>query len=123
MRRRGGFTILEVMIAVMLVVVPLLALVSVQIYMTGAGAQDEMRATASALAYSELNRIETTLKAQFSTNVARPAGPVAGNPDYTMTITENLVNPDLKEVRVTVTWSDEVGPHEYELWTYVVETT
>lgn len=119
---KRAFTLAEVMVAMAIVVIPMMALLSAHIYSLRATVKDEYRVTATNIAYSELSRIEEVLRQDFTVDVSRARSPVTGFAGYEMEVTEALTRSDLKTPRVTVYWSDKQGPHQYELWTHIVET-
>ena len=121
MRPARAFTLVEVLISIVLILVPLLALISAQIYLSKAGAKDEMRVTAAHLAASRLGSIEQQLRTSFAASQAANRAPHASHPDFEIEVQEALTRPDLKRIEVFVYWDDPNGAQSYSAWTYFVD--
>ena len=121
MASRRAFSILEVLLAAVLMGLGLLALIGVQIYSLKAGKGTTGRYTASVVASSVLNDCEALLKEDFSADLNAPRAPAPDYPGYDFSVTASNENANLKRVRVTVYWKDEQGlAQTYVLWTKLV---
>lgn len=118
--RLAGFTLAEVMVALVLLSIAALGLVSVQIYALGAMEGNRQRQTASVIAASEMARLES-LHAGGRTLEARPRAPVEGQDGFEMEVREaqETGQPGLQRIEVEVFWSDDKTAHSYLLWTWL----
>lgn len=117
---RRGFSIVEVLLAAVLIGFGVLALVGVQIYSLKVGKGTSGRYTASLLASSILNECEARLKDGFSTPVDQARGPAPDHPGYEFEVTSLPEGLYLKRVEVKVYWKDAEGEaRQYVLWTKV----
>ena len=111
-----GFSLAEVVVAFLVVTLAVLALVSVQIYVLRAQAKTTERSTASTLAASRLNSIESVLLQDFYAPVAASRAPLPEPPGFELAVTDEVLD-QLREVHVAVYWTDANGPQEQALWT------
>ena len=119
--RRRAFSILEVLLASLLVGLGLLALIGVQIYSLKAGRGTTGRYTASVLAASLISECEARLTEGFDDPIDQGRTAAPSYPGYDFTVTSAVEGPNLKKVQVTVLWRDEQQvDRQYVLWTKVV---
>lgn len=117
--RACGFTLAEVMVALVLLSIAAFGLVSVQIYALGAMEGNRQQATASVIAASEMARIESG-RARGERAAVRARAPVPGQDGFDMEVREEpeTTQPGLQRVEVDVFWSDGKIDHHYLLWTW-----
>jgi prepilin-type N-terminal cleavage/methylation domain-containing protein len=123
MLRMRGFTLAEVMLAVLILSLAVLGLLSVQAYAFRAQSKGTERNRASVIAASRMNALEAKLKDDFGASVTQARAYVPDEAGYEIAVAQAAVPPldDLKELLVTVYWTDDQGPHEYDLRTRVLK--
>lgn len=125
---RRGLTLPEVLMAVLVVSIPILALLSVLLAISGGVRSSREHIQAVSLARMKLDEKVAQGRADFTSLVSGPLTPTAvdaGNfPGFTYTFTVTgsyLGNPDVKELRVTIFWQESrnglVTDHRYPLAT------
>jgi len=123
-RRREGFTLIEVMVALGILAAGLLAVAAAQLYAMRGGTTGRHTTDAAAIAHSQLERFQ---RADFTTLVPTagwaPAGgqtvqtvvqtSPADQVEMTYTVQWRIadVTPDLKSVDVRVTWDEPNRPN------------
>jgi Tfp pilus assembly protein PilX len=124
-RQSEGFTLAEVMIALLFLTVAIFGLISVHIYAARAQSVSEERQVASVLAVSELQAAERKLRHDFNERVpvTIKRARLATNPEFER---EVLVQPvvgysTLKRVEVNLYWQDQNGPKQHQIWTYIYD--
>ncbi len=119
MLSRRGFSLAEVMAAIFLLAIAILALVGVLIMNLRATAKPVERHTATLIASSALDKAEAQLRSDWS--VAPDFGPAADPEDdrFTVTLSSADTNSQLKSLQVVVTWSDSNGDQRLVLNTAV----
>ena len=108
LRDHGGFTLLEVMIALVVLAIGLLGLASLQIMAIKGNSYGQQMTVASTLAQSQLEQLRRT------------PGPLANGEDYpvdqngirytrTWTVTANSPQPGATTVLIDITWTGPMG--------------
>lgn len=117
--RRPGFSLMEVMAAIFVLSVAVLALIGVLILNLRATAKPMERQAASLLASSALDRAEAQLREDWT--YSPDFGPMEAPQDkrFTITLSSSVTNQYLKSLRVVVTWSDDNGDQRLQLDTAV----
>lgn len=115
---RRGFTLAEVLVAVAICAMGLLALVSVQILSLKAARANSGRHTAGVLAES----VMADIRAQdFGDSVARAEQDLPGHPGFRLRVDEARdAALALKRVDVVIIWTSEQGRQEFVLSTSLV---
>ncbi len=114
--RRRGFTLVEMMVAILLLGVGMMALAALTTTVTRANVQSSSRTVASSLAQERMERFRTEPYATIAAgNDARMVDGVAYS--RTWTVATNDPAPGLKTVSVTVSWSTRGKPHSSTLTT------
>lgn len=123
MPRMRGFTLAEVMLAVLILSLAVLGMLSVQAYAFRAQGKGTERNRASLLAASRMNAVEAKLKDDFGATLTQARAPVPDAPGFELAVAQAAVPAlaDLREVLVTVYWTDDQGPHEYGLRTRILK--
>ena len=121
-RRQQGINLLELILAITLCGMALLAVMGVQWRYHKAMQKDEVRIEARAVATSLLNEVETSLRTDFDGLYGVPLTPVPPelnrNDKYTYQIVESYDDAEgnLKRVEVEVHWKSPQGPRKEVLW-------
>lgn len=111
---------IEVMTATGILAVALLALISVLSFSLRSQAKGGKRHAASLIGTTVLNEAGHTLEEDFAASVARAKGVYGPNPDFQVAVSQQLEKPDLKQVAVSVYWTDQQGPQTETLVTKYV---
>jgi hypothetical protein len=101
---------IEVMTAAGILAVALLALISILSFSLRSQAKGGKRHAASLIGTTVLNQAGHDLEVDFSQSVARPRQVYAPNPDFQVAVAQQAEKPDLKQVVVSVYWTDQQGP-------------
>jgi type IV pilus assembly protein PilV len=115
----GGFTLVEIMIALVVLSVGLVALAGLQISAIRGNAFSKRMTTAVSIANARIEQIKSTsyanIQSESSTQVT------ASNMTFTrqVTVTNNSPLSNTKTVNVTVTWSDGSKSHSVPITTIV----
>ena len=119
--RHRGMSLAEVIIAIGVFAVAVLALISVRAFALRAQVKAQQHHQATALAISLLAEAEARVKTSFEAQLEPPDDPLMKTeelPDgYTYVATQTFINPDLQKIVLKVRWTDRNGNQEYELWT------
>ncbi|MEW6279800.1 MAG: prepilin-type N-terminal cleavage/methylation domain-containing protein [Candidatus Eremiobacterota bacterium] len=116
-----GYSLIEILVAVLLIAIALLALAGVQAVALRSQQGVGGRHTASVVAASVMGECEAALKQDFTADVTRSRAPYAGQPGYEVSVSQRVESPLLRRVDVSVYWRDEHDDaHEYRLWTRAV---
>ncbi|MBI2913109.1 MAG: prepilin-type N-terminal cleavage/methylation domain-containing protein [Chloroflexi bacterium] len=119
---RGGFTLAEIMVALLVVSIGLFALVALQIHSLRAQQGTTQRHTASLLAASLADEAVEQLEIDFGAAVdkSRQAATVAGY-EFEIRAAPDPASALLKQLEVVVYWTDRQGAQQYRLATKVVK--
>ena len=113
-----GFVLIEVMVAILIVALGILALAQLESHVVGAAGEAKSRSTAMALARSRIDDLRgTILKSQYDTNLASGSGSQTvqlNGIDYSVawTVANTTSGSNALEnrlVQVDVTWTDRAG--------------
>ncbi|MBI3929186.1 MAG: prepilin-type N-terminal cleavage/methylation domain-containing protein [Armatimonadetes bacterium] len=115
MKRRHGFSLVEVMAALVVLSTAILALVSVQIMALRTDPKSRERHTASLQAETTLAGVRQELWEDFDRSVVQPRHRLDDR--FELEVAETLEGPDLKRIDITVYWTDVHGEQVYRLWT------
>ena len=107
-RASSGFNLAEVMVAFMLVVIALFALVAMQTQSMRSHHDSRESHMATVIAGSEMAEVESLLEKDFTAKVDKAATPVTGHPGYSSEVSVTVLGPELKKVKVGVSWTE--GP-------------
>lgn len=111
------------MVCLGIMAMALLALVSAEAYSARSDKGGAARHQATVIASSLLSDAEQELHRNFGTDVSAPRQAAPTPPDgyeYEVDVTSE-VGGTVKDVRVTVFWTDQQGPQQYSMWTKVLE--
>ncbi|MGE0492342.1 MAG: prepilin-type N-terminal cleavage/methylation domain-containing protein [Vulcanimicrobiota bacterium] len=111
-RVKRGFTLSEVMVAIMLISIALLALVSMQAHTLRSEGMTQQRHQASVIAGSYLAQAEASLESDFDRDVSKPRQ-TADDPDFEVEVNQQPLEPDLQAVTVRVLWREKQGWMDY----------
>jgi prepilin-type N-terminal cleavage/methylation domain-containing protein len=118
--RRAGFTLLEVMMAVLVLGTALVALVKMLTLGRLSAEADAMRA----VAHNILRREAELVQAQGYASVTdQAAAVIAGEPDYTRSVAVASAGDGLKRVTLTVSWDSPTGVNVSESLEFLVADT
>lgn len=119
--RRWGLSLAEVIVAIGIFAVAVLALISVRAYSLRAQVKAQQHQQATALAISLMAEAEARVKTDFEAALETATHPLMRDEDlpegYSYEATQTYTNPDLQTVTLKVRWTDRNGRQEYELWT------
>jgi prepilin-type N-terminal cleavage/methylation domain-containing protein len=115
-RRRKGFTLLEVLLAVVLLVGGFMALSQAVVTGLFVSGENEQELMASNLAQERMEDIRNTAYASIA---AETRAPVAGFTSYEREVTVTTPLANLKQVNVTVYWHSKSDELSFSLVTYV----
>lgn len=121
-RSPRGINLLELILAIALCGMALLAIVGVQWRHHKAMQKDEVRIEARALASSLMNEVETDLRDDFDGDHAMPlsTAPVELDPEarfqYLINESYDDAEGNLKKVDVEIQWKSPQGPRKEVLW-------
>jgi hypothetical protein len=127
-RRYRAVTLAEVLFAVIFTAFVVLAVVAVGIYAAKARAKSELYGQASWVATSLMNRCLDQVSTDIDSTVEVPSNTLVGPPldpsgRFTYGVDEIFLHPpssdDLKQVKLTVRWTDAQGAQQYTLSTKV----
>ena len=117
LRNNKGFTLVEIMIAIFILVIALLGLISVTVMVIKGNSFSKTMTTATTLAKDRMEQLKNTAY-----------GSLAGGTDtaesiYTRTwiVNDNSPAANMKTIAVTVTWSWQGAPHNVPLRTIVAQ--
>lgn len=122
-QREGGFTLLEVIVALTVLAFGMLGLAAMQLYAMSAGREGKHVVAASLAAQDHLEQVQYQPFATLGDtggawqNVGTVTNDVQGNSstvtEMTYTIAERItdINPDRKAVDVRITWSEPERPN------------
>jgi prepilin-type N-terminal cleavage/methylation domain-containing protein len=117
--RRSGFTLIELLLALVLItaaLVPLLNAIATT-YLTAA--ESGVSSTAASLAQSKM---EELLIAPFDSVSSLVKCPVPGYPSYSQEVLVTTPLPDLKDVKVTISWMvGAAKTRDFILETYITK--
>lgn len=117
-KRVRGFVLIEVMVAILIVALGILALAQLESHVVGAAGEAKSRSSAMALARSRIDDLRgTILKSQYDTNLASGSGSQTvqlNGIDYSVawTVANTTSGSNALEnrlVQVDVTWTDRAG--------------
>lgn len=115
--RPGGFTLAEIMVALVLVSLGMLSLLSVIIYSLKAGQFSREHHTMVLLAGNQMAQVQSQLRVDFDASVATSSSRTfAHEPDYSYQVLVNNESPDRKRVDVVVHYE---GSPDLRVWIYV----
>lgn len=120
MRPRRGFTVIEVMVAVVFLSIALLGLIGTQIYAVRSTEGNRARLEASEIAATVMSGVESRLRQSFATSVAAEKTLVRGEDGPWYEVAERWEDEPARKLRrvdVTVRYRDEGVEHAYALWT------
>ena len=121
-RRDGGFTLLEVMVAMSIIAIALTAVLSSQSQSVSLASEAKFSTTAALLAQNKMAETEWGNRLDLSSD----SGDFGDDfPDYNWEVTVEDVSMDLpenvsnhlKEMKVTISWGEE-GVYQYQLKAY-----
>lgn len=116
-----AFSLSEVMVGLMVIVIALFALMALQAYTLRVQKFSEERHRAVSLATSRMVRVEAALDEDFE---ADPSGVLTPDPEYPEVSLEVIVEPglseDIKDIRVRAVWQEDRGQLSYHLENSVV---
>jgi prepilin-type N-terminal cleavage/methylation domain-containing protein len=120
MNAQKGFTLLESLVALVLLAIMLMGVTAHSMTMMGSLAQARHMAVAINLAQ---DRMETLMNSPYGSvnsgsdanNPLTEQGTAGGIYSVSWTVTNDSPAGDLKDVTVTTTWTDKVGTHSYGL--------
>lgn len=119
--RLWAMSLAEVIVAIGIFAVAVLALISVRAYALRSQVKAQQHQQATALALSLMAEAEVRVKTDFEASLETPASPLMRTEDlpegYSYVATQTYPNPDLQTITLKVRWTDRNGPQEYELWT------
>lgn len=117
-RSARGFTLVEVMIALVVLSIAVLGLVAAQIWALRSSEANRQRHTASEIASAQMASIESRLRADFTgTDVTQARTPVPDQAGFDYQVTPAPEGSRLRNVEVRVFYQDRTGEHAYVLWT------
>ncbi len=117
MSRRAGFSLAEIMVALVLVSLGLLSLVSVVLYSLKAGQFNREHHTMVLLAGNQMAQLQSRLRVDFDADVATRSTQVfPEEPDYSYEVAVNDESPDRKRVDLTIHYE---GSPDLRTWVYV----
>jgi len=131
--RKNGFTLVEIMVAIFILVIALLGLISVTVMVVKGNAFSKTMTTATTLAKDKMEQLKNTgyssLVPGTYTDYARVDSTVEATQTtgtvYTRTWTvpdpDNPPPPNMKTIRVKVQWNWQSAPHNVTLRTIVAE--
>ncbi|MEW6283500.1 MAG: hypothetical protein AB1758_33125 [Candidatus Eremiobacterota bacterium] len=124
MRRRAGckaLTFAEVLVALAILAMAVMALISVQLFALQAGTKGRLRHQAATEAASRLDALEGLLRSsreEFQVDHSQARAAIPGRPGWFAAQADRLESPNLKRITVSVYFPDRTE-HEYTLWTLV----
>ncbi|MBF0589479.1 MAG: prepilin-type N-terminal cleavage/methylation domain-containing protein [Magnetococcales bacterium] len=128
-RKESGFTLLEILIAMLIFSIGLLAMARLQMEMTRGNAASKRITTATLLAEDKIEELKasgfgTLINNTYTdpNNPVTPLGSSGGLYTRTWTIADYEGVTTMKQITVTITWSDEMGAHTLPLTTVVSNT-
>ena len=120
-KRRAGLSLMEVMIAVAVFVIAVLALISVRTFALRSQVKAQQHQQATTLALSLMAEAEARVKTEFDATLQTPANPLLPDEDlpdgYSYSALQSREGPNLQKITLTIRWEDRNGRQEYVLWT------
>ena len=112
-----GFTLVEIMIAIFILVIALLGLISVTVMVIKGNSFSKTMTTATTLAKDKMEQLKNT---GYDSS---PGGPETAESIYTRTwtVTPNDPAPNMKKIVVTVTWDWQGTTRNVTLMTIVAK--
>lgn len=119
--RRSGLSLFEVMVAIAVFAIAVLALISVQAFALRSQVKAQQHQQATILAVSLMAEAEARVKTDFGAMLETPSTPLMETENlpegYTYTAQQSFETADVQRITLKVRWTDGNGPQEYELWT------
>ena len=118
--RSRGFTLAEIMVALVLLSIGLLSLLSVIIYSLKAGQFNREHHTMVVLSETQMSRVRSQLRIHFDAPVAtNNPTTFSEEPDYSYEVRTSDASPDRKRVELTIHYQGGAESQSLETWTYV----
>jgi Tfp pilus assembly protein PilV len=117
----GGFTLIEIMIAMFILVTALVGIISTTVIVMRSNSLSKTMTTATTLANERMEILKNTSYNIASDSLISGSDTVVSDSTYTRTwtVTNNVPAADMKTITVGVTWTWQGVPHNVNLATVV----
>ncbi len=116
-----GFTLIEIMIAVAIISIGLLALGGLQVSLVRGNALSQRMTAAISVAEQKIEQVKNTPYANIQAESATQIQASGINFTRQVTVTDNSPLANTKTVNVTVTWSDGLRTHAVPFTTIITQ--